>query len=1500
MALKSNGVTQVPDGLGSANQVLKVNSAGTAGEWGSIATTDNTKLPLAGGTMTGDINFGDNNKASFGASNNLEIYHDGIIGRPIVYATSPLFIASTGNIWIGGDSIGLGNPGSSEYFVQCVNNGEVKLYHDNAEKLATTSTGIDVTGNANFANNGKAIFGASNNLQIFSTGTSSYVAESGSGDLYIKGSSIYLTDTDNNQYIHLSDTGTGGTVVLKHNAVSKLATTATGIDVTGNITVSGYIAGPAVLTIDPAGVGDNTGKVVIAGDLQIDGTTTTINSTTLTVDDLNITLASGAADSAAANGAGITVDGANATITYDGTNDEWDFNKDVNVTGNIALSGTVDGVDIAARDSVLTSTTTTANAALPKAGGAMTGAITTNSTFDGRNVSVDGSKLDGIEAGANVTDTANVTAAGALMDSELASITDVKAINQSVISGATPTFGIDNLTIDDTDLVVSDTTNLQTFAEGVDSALLKARGTGVTSTYVSTVAIGGTTFAQPAVEGEINSDEGYFSISYAGATGITVANLTATSTYVYIDKSGNLQQQTSIPTRQDWSRKVFTMRISVDTTAGTILGFEYLNNPIGHYANSIRDLYTYLLAQGIPLKKGQTVTGRSGDLGFDVGSGSIMEFGGTGDINNANILSFNAVSNTSYTLLSRTGIVSVQTDLQKYWDNNGTITALGSTTLVGHRLYRYADGAFAMQYGQGNYANMALAKAGAVLENYVLNPLLEDATFFGWWFIESTATNTGGTTLTDFSEYTIGIRGGSSGSLAGCLLKGNNLSDLQDTATARTNLGLEVGVDVQSFATVLDNTTASFLIAEQSKLTGIEAGANVTDTANVTLAGALMDSEVTNLAQVKAFDETDYATAAQGTLATNALPKSGGAMTGAITTTSTFDGRNVSVDGDKLDLIETGATADQTAAQLLAAIKTVDVNGSAGVNAGTLDGLGSGSFLRSNAPDTFSSQLILSGTGDVTLTSTAHPFQIGLSSGANIAMDNNEIQSRSNGAAATLYVQLEGGATTFGGNININGSGTVDGRDVSVDGSKLDGIEAGATADQTAAQILAKLKTVDVNGTAGVNAGTLDGLGSGSFLRSDANDTTVSQITISNANPQIKFNDTSSGADDFWVHVNSNNFYVLTDRDESGAHESPFPMQLEADTNKGYIFGGEVWTSANDGAGSGLDADLLDGVQGSSFLRSDATDTFTTLSGTSLTTTNLTVGSSAKINFQNNDSISYSDSDGVGAFSFNADAGTANAKVKAGAATFSSVTVSGTVDGVDIAARNGVLTSTTTTANAALPKAGGTLTGDIVSNARSKGVFGTYNSTLTDHIWSMGAAYRNHVSGTNFGNLYGLAYKHTNNATGGTMAGGHQAVWCQNGVGKSAIGTNIWTSGDVTAYSDRRVKENLVIIPNAIDKVKQLNGYTYDRTDQEAATLEEEGVVYAHNPTNRHVGIIAQELLEVLPEAVTGGPNSMAGSEDDHYSVAYGNVVALLIEAVKEQQTEIDELKKLVKDLMSR
>jgi len=74
-------------------------------------------------------------------------------------------------------------------------------------------------------------------------------------------------------------------------------------------------------------------------------------------------------------------------------------------------------------------------------------------------------------------------------------------------------------------------------------------------------------------------------------------------------------------------------------------------------------------------------------------------------------------------------------------------------------------------------------------------------------------------------------------------------------ATARTSLGLTIGTDVQAYSSVLANTTASFTTADETKLDGIEASADVTDTTNVTAAGALMDSELSDLASVKAINQ---------------------------------------------------------------------------------------------------------------------------------------------------------------------------------------------------------------------------------------------------------------------------------------------------------------------------------------------------------------------------------------------------------------------------------------------------------------------------------------------------------------------------------------------------------------------------------------------------------------------------------------------------------------------
>lgn len=92
--------------------------------------------------------------------------------------------------------------------------------------------------------------------------------------------------------------------------------------------------------------------------------------------------------------------------------------------------GTIDGTVIGGTTAAAGSFTTVS----------ASGNITVGGTVDGRDVATDGTKLDGIEAGADVTDTANVTAAGALMDSELTNITAVKALDQGVATTDSPSF----------------------------------------------------------------------------------------------------------------------------------------------------------------------------------------------------------------------------------------------------------------------------------------------------------------------------------------------------------------------------------------------------------------------------------------------------------------------------------------------------------------------------------------------------------------------------------------------------------------------------------------------------------------------------------------------------------------------------------------------------------------------------------------------------------------------------------------------------------------------------------------------------------------------------------------------------------------------------------------------------------------------------------------------------------------------------------------------------
>ena len=130
-----------------------------------------------------------------------------------------------------------------------------------------------------------------------------------------------ITSTNTNGDINITPNGTG-TVVMDN------------IVVTGN-TISTN-SGNNTMVLDPNPVG-NAGDLIIRGNLQVEGTTTTINSTVVSMNDLNLVLADSAANAAAADGAGITINGAAATILYDAGTDRWDFNKPIDLVDSDSL-----------------------------------------------------------------------------------------------------------------------------------------------------------------------------------------------------------------------------------------------------------------------------------------------------------------------------------------------------------------------------------------------------------------------------------------------------------------------------------------------------------------------------------------------------------------------------------------------------------------------------------------------------------------------------------------------------------------------------------------------------------------------------------------------------------------------------------------------------------------------------------------------------------------------------------------------------------------------------------------------------------------------------------------------------------------------------------------------------------------------------------------------------------------------------------------------------------
>lgn len=124
------------------------------------------------------------------------------------------------------------------------------------------------------------------------------------------------------------------------------------------------------------------------------------------------------------------------------------------------------------------------------------------------------------------------------------------------------------------------------------------------------------------------------------------------------------------------------------------------------------------------------------------------------------------------------------------------------------------------------------------------------------------------------------------------------------------------------------------------------------------------------------------------------------------------------------------------------------------------------------------------------------------------------------------------------------------------------------------------------------------------------------------------------------------------------------------------------------------------------------------------------------------------------------------------------------------------------------------------------------------------------------------------------------------GVGTNASGVEgeIRATGDITGFysSDRSLKKNIAVIPNALEKISKINGVSFDWTDD---VLIERGGEDDYFNRKHDVGVIAQEIEEVLPEVVATRENGVK-------AVKYDRIVALLIEGIKELKAELEEVKK--------
>ena len=184
--------------------------------------------------VSGNFEQDDNVKANWGNSHDLQVYHD---------ASNSYIDNSTGSLFVRSDTIKLRGKTNGEDLIEAFENGSVRLYYNNVNQIETLSNGVRIKNGhlqLNEADNQKAIFGASDDIEIYHNGTHSYIDENGNGNLVLRTNPsgtyagvVLQAGQENSVICHKN-----GNVELYFDNAKKFETTSGGVIVNGALTVS--------------------------------------------------------------------------------------------------------------------------------------------------------------------------------------------------------------------------------------------------------------------------------------------------------------------------------------------------------------------------------------------------------------------------------------------------------------------------------------------------------------------------------------------------------------------------------------------------------------------------------------------------------------------------------------------------------------------------------------------------------------------------------------------------------------------------------------------------------------------------------------------------------------------------------------------------------------------------------------------------------------------------------------------------------------------------------------------------------------------------------------------------------------------------------------------------------------------------------------------------------------------------------------------------------------